>query len=104
MQDPHLFFDIFAVAAVLGTGAVLTKTRGRLRSTEARRNALQSRVKEMEKKRAHGATEADAAAEAAQATNLKLLDAANRRVSELEAALQNTEKQQILGAQRVEIL
>ena len=104
MQDLHVFFDISAVAAALGAGAVLLQTRGRLRSAEAKRNALQSRVKEMEQKRAISAAEADAAADTAQAANLKLLETANRRVVELEAALQNAEKQQELGAQRVEAL
>ncbi len=102
MQDLHLIFDISTVAAALGAAAVLVQTRGRLRSAEARRNALQSRVKEMEQKRAHGTAASDAAAQAAQAANLKLLEAANRRVAELETALQNAEKQQALGAQRVE--
>ncbi|MES2464819.1 MAG: response regulator [Armatimonadota bacterium] len=104
MQSLHLFFDISAVAAALGAGAVLVQTRGRLRSAEAKRNALQSRLSELEQKRAMGVAEADAAAEAVQATTEKLLVAAKHRVTELEDALQNAEKQQSLGAQRVEAL
>ncbi len=101
MQSLHLFFDISAVAAALGAGAVLVQTHGRLRSAEAKRNALQSRLKEMEDERTVGVAKADDATAAVQATTEKLLQAANKRVLNLEKAVLLAEKQQAAGLQRV---
>lgn len=101
MQALHLFFDISAVAAALGAGAVLVRTNGRLRSAEAKRNALQARMKELEDERAAGVAKADDATAAVQATTEKLLQAANKRVADLEKAVLNAEKQQATGVQHV---
>lgn len=111
MQDLHVLFDVSAVAAALGAGAALFQSRGRLRSAEAKRNALQSRVTELEQQRTTAAIEADKAFATVQSSNQRLVDTATQRVAELEKRLQITEKllqgaekQQTLAAQRVEIL
>ena len=104
MQAIEVFFDVSAAVAALGAGAALLRTSGRLRSAEARRNALQSRLTEIEQQRTSFATEADTAFAAVQSSNQRLLETANRRVIELEKALDSAEKQQTLSARRVEAL
>jgi CheY-like chemotaxis protein len=92
MQPLHVLIDISALAAAVGAGAFLFQTRGRLRSAEAKRNALQSRLSELEEQRTQKIAEADATSAAVQATTEKLLEAANKRVAELEKTLQGAEK------------
>ena len=104
MQVIEVFFDVSATIAALGAGAALFRTSGRLRSAEAKRNALQSRLTEIEQQRTSSATEADAAFATLQSSNQRLLETANRRVAELEKALESAEKQQALSIRRVEAL